>query len=193
MVPTPPSSEKIPMRRDNNIAEAEKMGIIFMFFGEQISNIGIPWEVGDKDFGKTVSVAHSHVADINMPHLFVSTVVGPVHSTSVVIPKRGGESDIRHVEVTKDMADELGNLGALICRFDFRFAGTAAHTMFTNGMPGYGATCTCTDGTKKGATLFKRDDVGGVGFGSILGAPVGIGVSGESGSVLGPTKGGGEV
>jgi hypothetical protein len=37
--------------------------------------------VGDKDFGKTVSVAHSHVADINMPHLFVSTVVGPVHSS----------------------------------------------------------------------------------------------------------------
>ena len=60
-------------------------------------------------------------------------------------------------------------------------------------MPGDGTTCTCTDGTKKGATLFKRDDVGGVGFGSILGAPVGIGVSGESGSVLGPTKGGGEV
>ena len=36
MVPTPsPSSEKIPMRRDKTIAEAEKMGIIFMFFGEQ--------------------------------------------------------------------------------------------------------------------------------------------------------------
>ena len=90
MVPTPPSSEKIPMRQDNNIAEAEKMGIIFMFFGEQISNIGIPWEVGDKDFGKPVSITYSHVADINMPHLFVSTVVGPVHSTSIFISKRSG-------------------------------------------------------------------------------------------------------
>jgi hypothetical protein len=59
------------------------MGIIFMmFFGEQISNIGISWEVGDKDFGKPVSVTHSQIADIDMPHLFVSTVVEPVQSTS---------------------------------------------------------------------------------------------------------------
>ena len=37
------------------------MGIIFMFFGEQIRNIGtgIPWEVGNKDVGKLVSIAHT--------------------------------------------------------------------------------------------------------------------------------------
>ena len=120
------------MRWDNNIAEAEKMGIVFMFFDEKISNIGVTREVGDKDFGTPVRMAHSHVVDINMLHLFFSTVVGPVHSTSVVIPKRSGESDIRHVEVTEgSVRIRQMNWVTLVPSSadlaDFRIAGTVAH------------------------------------------------------------------
>ena len=58
------------MRQDDNIVEAEKMGIIF---GEKISDICfIRREVGNKDFGTLVSIMHSHVADINMQHLLLA-------------------------------------------------------------------------------------------------------------------------
>jgi hypothetical protein len=65
MVPTPTLSEKVPMRWDNNIAKAEKMGIIFMFFGEQISIIGIPWKVRDKNFGTLVSIVYNQLRGVN--------------------------------------------------------------------------------------------------------------------------------
>ena len=90
--------------------------------------------------------------------------MGPLNSTSVVIPEKSEESDIRHVEVTKDMmVDELDTLGAFISRIDFRFAGTVAPPRFTNDMPCKRASCTGTDGgTKERTTLIKS--VSGVDF-----------------------------
>ena len=40
------------------------MGIVLVFFGEEISNIKGTREVGNEDFGTTMSIANSHVADV---------------------------------------------------------------------------------------------------------------------------------
>ena len=61
---TTPWSRKSSAGRNNNIAEAEKMGIVLVFFGEEISNIKGTREVGNEDFGTTMSIANSHVADV---------------------------------------------------------------------------------------------------------------------------------
>ena len=40
------------------------MGIVLVFFGEEISNIKGTREVGNEDFGTTMSIANSDVADV---------------------------------------------------------------------------------------------------------------------------------
>ena len=49
-------------------------------------------EVSNKDFGRALHIAESHVTDVNMVHLFIGTIVAPFLRTFVVIPKGVGWS-----------------------------------------------------------------------------------------------------
>ena len=73
-----------------------------------------------------------HVTNVKVPHFLVGTIVGPFHCPFIVIPKGGGEVNVRHVEVREKVAEELGNPGTFVSRFDFRFTGAPANTGFTD-------------------------------------------------------------
>ena len=128
-----------------------------------------------------------------MAHFLVGTVVGPVDRTLIIIPEGGGECNLWHVEISKEVMDKLCNFGTFVSRFDFRFAGTTADPRFANDMPSQWATSTSTNGAKERATFSESDEVTGVRFRGVLGAPVSIGIGGEERIILGPTVGSGEV
>jgi hypothetical protein len=84
-------------RGDNNVAEANVVGIILVFLSEEVSNIGVTREVENLDFLVLLSITDRHVADVDMSHFLVGTVVAPINGTLVIIPKVSGELHVGHV------------------------------------------------------------------------------------------------
>jgi hypothetical protein len=184
---------EIPPRGDDDITETKEVGIVFVFFGEKVGDIEVTGEVSYINIPMELGIADSHVPDIDMAHLFVGTIVSPIDGTPIITPQYGRVGNIRHVEVREEMTNILCHLGAFIGSLDLRFAGATTDTGLTDDVPGEGTTSAGTDGTKKRAAFVKGDKSVWLGLGRVLGAPIGICISGEKGIVLGPTKGGGQV
>jgi len=77
---------EVPTGRDNNVAEAEEVSIVFVFFGEQVGDVRGAREMGNENFRGALSIPDSHIADIDVAHFLVSAVMGPLDGTFIVIP-----------------------------------------------------------------------------------------------------------
>jgi hypothetical protein len=81
------------------------VGIILVFLSKEIGNIGVTREMENLDFLVLLSITDSHVADVDVSHFLVSTVVTPINGTLVIIPKVGGKMHIWHMEVSEKVAE----------------------------------------------------------------------------------------
>jgi hypothetical protein len=91
------------------------------------------------------------------------------------------------------VAEELGNLGTFVTRFDFRFTGAPGNTGFADDVPSEGGASVRADGAQEGTAFREGDKVSGVMARGILGAPIGIGECHKGGVIMRPAKCGGQI